>query len=71
MYSGEFTIELINRGRYQCEYCGTPRNIHTQFLQVIKRRQQKYFQTTSEPLGERRKRKDKNRQKQEGKKNVN
>lgn len=32
MYSGEFTIELINRGRYQCEYCGTPRNItHTVF----------------------------------------
>lgn len=32
MYSGEFTIELINKGRYQCEYCGTPRNIvHTVF----------------------------------------
>lgn len=32
MYSGEFTIELINKGRYQCEYRGTPRNIvHTVF----------------------------------------
>ena len=29
MYSGEFTIELINKGRYQCEYRGTPRNIDT------------------------------------------
>lgn len=30
MYSGEFTVELIKAGRYQCEYRGTPRNIkHT------------------------------------------
>ena len=43
MYSGEFTIELINRGRYQCEYCGTQRNITHKVFAGDKKTETKIF----------------------------
>ena len=68
MYSGEFTIELINKGQYQCEYRGTPRNIvHTVFA-GDKQTATKIF---SDYIRAAWRAEEKRRQKQEGKKNVN
>ena len=66
MYSGEFTIELINKGRYQCEYRGTPRNIvHTVFASD-KRTATKIFSDYIRAAW-----RAEGKRKQEGKKNVN
>lgn len=68
MYSGEFTVELIKAGRYQCEYRGTPRNIvHTVFASD-KKTATKIF---SDYIRAAWNAEEKRRQKQEGKKNVN
>lgn len=66
MYSGEFTIELVKTGRYQCEYRGTPRNIvHTVFA-GDKKTATKIFSDYIRAAW-----RAEGKKKQEGKKNVN
>lgn len=66
MYSGEFTVERIKAGRYQCEYRGTPRNIEHTVLAGDKATATKIFSDYIRAAWRAEKKK-----KQEGKKNVN